>query len=211
MRNEKKLHDIIDFLGKQFLNINKLWLVGSSYERINLKKNLVKDIYNNKNFIRNIRGYQSFLIDATIELNLTLEGKYNVISRVKTPNSIEDKIRRYNSDIHENGKIAICKCLNDLFGARVILDEEISFSTISSFIETEETFRNKQVGLKCINSSKNGYEATHIYFKKEKDNSIFQWELQIWDTKNAGNNIESHKKYKQKYTHWESEMVERME
>ncbi len=62
----------------------------------------------------------------------------------------------------------------------------------------EEKYDHK---FKCIDSSKNDYVATHIYFKK--DNYNFQWELQIWDKKHEKFNYLSHKEYKQMYTDWE--------
>lgn len=46
-------------------------------------------------------------------------------TRVKTHNSIEYKIENYRSN-HEDGKIPINKCLNDLYGIRIILSEDIS-------------------------------------------------------------------------------------
>ena len=57
--------------------------------------------------------------------------------------------------------------------------------------------------MKCIDSSKKAYKATHIYFKQ--DNWNFQWELQIWNKENEINNINSHEKYKQGYVKWEKE------
>lgn len=199
-----RLLNSILFLGEQFLKINELWLNTSSYEKINLKNNLVRDIYD-KNLIENIRDYQSFLVNATIKLNLELEKEYNVFNRVKTPNSIENKIKVYNSPAHEYGKVAICKCLNDLFGARIILDNELSYGEIRDFIKNEIDLNKNNIDLKCIDSSKSGYKATHVYFKKDKDNSSFQWELQIWAAKDSNNNILSHEKYKQSYTKWENE------
>lgn len=63
---------------------------------------------------------------------------------------------------------------------------------------------NKYNGaLKCYDASKDGYVATHIYFKN--GNYSFQWELQIWDKFHEKTNIISHEQYKQEYTKWEKE------
>lgn len=176
-----------------------------------MKTTLIRDIYNDSDIIKMIRQYQSFLIEHTIELNLTLENLYNATSRVKTPNSIEDKIDRYNSNKHQNGKIPIYKCLNDIFGARIFIDEEKSFEQIQKSLQNK--YNDTPYKLKCIDSSKNGYKATHVYFikrknnKKEGENSIFQWELQIWSANNIHNNFESHKKHKQGYINWENKIT----
>lgn len=116
--------------------------------------------------------------------------------RAKLRNSIEFKIKNYILN-HENGEIPINKCLNDLFGIRIICKKEISNAQINELI------RNKFPNLKCIDSSKKDYKATHIYFKK--DNFSFPWELQIWNEINEKNNIYSHEKYKQDYVRWEKE------
>ena len=116
--------------------------------------------------------------------------------RTKSKNSIEYKIKNYNEN-HENGKVPISKCFNDLFGIRIICSKELSFNEILELINI------KYNNLKCIDSSKNEYKATHIYFKK--NNYTFQWELQIWNKKDEINNINSHEKYKQDYVKWEKE------
>lgn len=57
--------------------------------------------------------------------------------------------------------------------------------------------------LKCINSTKGKYVATHIYFGND-DNTKFQWELQLWSKENLESNLLSHAKYKQDYIKWEN-------
>lgn len=66
-----------------------------------------------------------------------------------------------------------------------------------------EFINMRHENLKCIDSSKKEYKATHIYFKQ--DNFNFQWELQIWNKIDEVNNIISHEKYKQDYAKWERE------
>lgn len=125
-----------------------------------------------------------------------LKLKSEINSRVKSQNSIEYKINNYMSEKHNNGKNPINKCFNDLYGIRIILSGSFKYDEIKEFVE-------KRYSLKCINSSKGEYVATHIYFKK--NNYSFQWELQVWDKEHEINNIRSHEKYKQDYTKWEKE------
>lgn len=89
----------------------------------------------------------------------------------------------------------INKCFNDLFGCRIIVNNDYELNYLLSLI-------NKLYpDLKCINASKNGYKAIHIYF--HNGNFVFPWELQIWLKKDEENNRQSHKLYKQGYTEWE--------
>ena len=95
----------------------------------------------------------------------------------------------------------ISKCFNDLLGIRIICKKELSFNEVLQLINT------KYDNLKCIDSSKNEYKATHIYFRK--DNYTFQWELQVWNKIDEIKNINSHEKYKQDYVRWENENKEK--
>lgn len=152
----------------------------------------------------NIVNYREFLNQNNIQLMMDFK-KFNSANatiniRTKAKNSIEFKIENYIKN-HEDGKIPINKCFNDLFGIRIICNEELSFDKVFKLVN------NKYSNLKCIDSSKNEYKATHIYFKK--DNFTFQWELQVWNKTDERRNINSHEKYKQDYIKWENENKER--
>ena len=124
----------------------------------------------------------------------TENSKINI--RIKTRNSIEYKIQNYTKN-HEDGKIPINKCLNDIFGIRLITKDNYSFDEIKIFM------KNKYPKLKVIDSTKGQYKATHVYFKE--DNFSYQWELQIWNENDEEKNIYSHEIYKQDYAKWERE------
>ena len=96
---------------------------------------------------------------------------YTVTARVKAQNSIEFKIQNYKTERHELGKVPINKCVNDLFGVRIILEIPLTFDQIHAFID--DSFGGKY---KCIDSSKGDYKAVHLYF--QADNQSFPWELQ---------------------------------
>ena len=100
------------------------------------------------------------------------------------------------SDFFE-GRIPIKKCLNDLFGIRYIIKEEISLELIKNHIKIQFP------KLKTIVALRDSYRAIHVYF--QRDNYIFPWELQIWRIEDSNLNKISHRKYKQAYTKWEKE------
>jgi hypothetical protein len=196
------LDQLICFINNEYLKINKEWGNSIYYKKINLKKNIVSNIYNKKEILDEIFNYRKFINERNIEIikNIKkLKIENNIITaRAKTQNSIEYKIKKYNSEEKYNyGKEPINKCLNDLFGIRIILSNYIEYRDIETFAE-----KNYQQ-LKCINAAKQEYIATHIYFKE--NNYIFPWELQIWCKDKEKSNINSHAKYKQDYTKWEKE------
>ena len=196
----EELEKLIDFIQSEYIEFNKKWKESNYYSKINLRNNLVCDLLDNELILEAIFNYREFINESNIQLIMdfkqfnTENSKVNV--RTKTKNSIEYKIKNYIEN-HENGEIPIDKCLNDLFGIRIIMNKRLTYNQIVEFIRT------KYKNLKCIDSSKKEYKATHIYFKQ--DNFNFQWELQIWNKEDENNNINSHEKYKQDYVKWEKE------
>jgi len=196
----EELEKLINLIKAEYIEFNKKWQNSPYYSHINLKINLVYNLSDNETLLNTIFNYREFINENTIQLLIDFKQfnseKSKVNIRAKTKNSIEYKISNYIKN-HESGEIPINKCLNDLFGIRIICSEKLTYNEISNFIN--EHYNN----LKCIDSSKQDYKATHIYFKQ--DNFNFQWELQIWNKVDEINNINSHEKYKQDYVRWENE------
>lgn len=198
MLNELK--KLIEFIEIEYLQFNDKWKNSVYFNKVNLRKLQVKQLKNDKLMLDVVFNYREFINDNNIQLIMDFKQfntkKAKVNTRVKAKNSIEFKIDNYINK-NENGEIPVNKCLNDLFGIRMICKECLTYEEIRDFVEKE--FNN----LKCINSSKDSYKATHIYFKK--DNFHFQWELQVWNEEDEENNIKSHEEYKQDYVRWEKE------
>lgn len=124
-----------------------------------------------------------YLMGADIEI------KY--FYRVKTRESIDDKIERFSS---REDQYPVNNWLNDIFGARIVLGD----SEIASVIDLLDEWQD-ELGLKnWYFRQKEGYKGLHIYFKN-RSNFYFPWELQIWDTKDVQNNIQNHEKFKRNF------------
>lgn len=195
-----ELEKLINFIQTEYMEFNQKWQKSDYYTKINLKNNQVCDLLENKDILNAIFNYREFINENNIQLSLDFKlfnnEKAKVNIRAKTKNSIEYKIKNYIQN-HENGKVPINKCFNDLFGIRIICTEAVTNKQIAELV------KNKFKDLKCIDSSKQEYKATHIYFKQNNFN--FQWELQVWNKIDEMNNINSHEKYKQDYVKWEKE------
>lgn len=177
------------------INVWDLYMMDNPSQRINLKKKLVCDIESNGNIEKNIFACRELLNDhiSALTFRLLTKGDIKGLSyRVKNKNSVEYKISNY-CQYHENGKVPINKCINDLMGFRIVSDYVFNNDILTSHI--------REQGIKCIDSSKDEYRAIHTYF--ERDNFSFPWELQIWMKKDEASNLDSHKRYKQGYTSWE--------
>ena len=190
---------LIQFIQTEYLDFTNKWRESNYYSKINLKSTQVCEILENKKILNIIMDYREFINENNIQLmmdfkkNNTNNSKVNI--RTKAKNSIEYKIENYNKN-HENGKVPINKCFNDLFGIRIICANKINYEEIENLIKA------KYRELKCIKAYRKEYKATHIYFKE--NNFTFQWELQIWNECDEINNIRSHEKYKQDYVIWEN-------
>lgn len=169
-----------------------------SEKSINLKKKLVINAREDAEILNIIWQYRSLVNDELVDIMFDLDtieySNSSVTSRVKAQNSIEYKLENYCIN-HENGRIPLKKCLNDLLGIRIVIDDDFTYQEVKQYMEVNFP------DYKCIDSSKLSYIATHIYF--ENGNSFFPWELQIWTKRDERNNFDSHKEYKQEYTEWE--------
>ncbi len=195
----KELEDLINYILKMYENTNNLWKKDKLHYSFNMKKTMVCDVYNNTELLTNILYYREFLLSNNIDTHMNNLSQ-KIEARIKNKNSIQYKVESY-TKTHENGNIPLNKCLNDIFGIRIIIEEQITQKEIMDWI------KEKYPKLKCINSNKLDYRAIHIYFGKG-NNSLFQWELQIWLKENKENNYKSHGIYKQDYIKWENERGE---
>lgn len=196
----EELCEIIKEIMRQYSIINECLKNASFYNPLNLKRKTIKDVYNDNKFYIYISKFRDYLNDNITESSnsiINCQSKYRVTTRVKTLNSIQYKIKNYYMN-HENGNIPIKKCLNDIFGIRIIINDDLNINIID-YISV--AFPN----IKVINSSKMNYKAIHVYFGNEIDNTCFQWELQIWNESDEQTNLKSHNIYKQDYVKWEKE------
>ena len=196
------LYSLIRAIQFNFDSINKYWQISENYMPLNMKKKRVEDVYKDESLLLYILNYRKFIndnISEVLDIIQKLKLKSVINTRVKAYNSIQYKIQNYVNN-HEHGKIPLKKCLNDIFGLRIILDMPLSYSEIKKFIDKEFP------QLKCIESARGKYYAVHVYFGND-DNYKFQWELQIWNKNQEKINLDSHAKYKQDYTKWEKENI----
>ncbi|WP_323011549.1 hypothetical protein [Castellaniella sp.] len=154
-------------------------------EKINLSRTIqrvpVDHIYKYRLTLH--ESVNDYLMQAEIDI------KY--FYRVKTRESIDDKITRFST--REN-QYPINNWLNDIFGARIILDTDDIQAIMDLLHDWQDEFGLKSWYLRNTNE----YRGLHVYFKN-KSNYYFPWKLQIWDTKDVQHNIESHEKFKRHF------------
>lgn len=197
-----ELKVLIQEIQTQYDYINDDWKNNVNYFPLNMKQKKVDDVYKDDKLLLHVFNYRKFINDNISDIlkNIDPSMYSNVInSRVKALNSIQYKIQNYETN-HENGKIPLKKCLNDILGFRIIISNDLDFG------KTKKTIEACFPGIKCIISERGKYKAIHVYFGNN-NNMNFQWELQVWDKIHEKSNLESHAKYKQDYTKWEHENI----
>jgi len=125
--------------------------------------------------------------DYLIKANIAIRYFY----RVKTRESIDHKIERYETG---DNQYPVNNWMNDIFGARIILDASLIAEVLELLDGWQEEFGLKNWYLR----NKDSYKGLHIYFKN-KNNFYFPWELQIWDKNDINQNIESHERHKRSF------------
>ncbi|MEY4978826.1 MAG: hypothetical protein RLZZ352_1096 [Pseudomonadota bacterium] len=138
-----------------------------------------------------IYRYRLTLHESINDYLMTANIDIKYFYRVKTRESIDDKIERFAS--REN-QYPVHNWLNDIFGARIVLDADEIEAVTNLLDEWQET-----LGLKnWYFRETGGYRGLHVYFKN-KSNFYFPWELQIWDAKDIQSNIQNHEKFKRNF------------
>lgn len=188
------------------------------YEKIyNLKKE-VRKLFDTDtsmfqgDFLLHLDNYHESLNLALIYNDLEFEySSWDLRSRIKQKDSIINKLIHYQTKKIDsgpsNGSFALKKCLNDLYGFRVVINE-LDHKSVE-FKDMLEALKVDCQLMKCYYRDDQGYKGTHLYFNN-KDNFYFPWELQVWSKQDAINNEVSHREHKLKrsYTAWPSEFVE---
>ena len=178
---------------------------GNGFLRFNQKSTKVKHLYVNPEPMEAVGGYVEFLKGCSLlkDFNGQYDG-YEVMSRVKNHNSIEEKIKDYCEYRKERGEISVNKCLNDLFGIRIIIDcDELLESDIESVVQDYGTAIFVEDKYVPARGESPPYKAKHLYFKCT--NEDYRWELQIWRAADQESNHESHKTHRYMYRGWESD------
>lgn len=174
---------------------------------INLRRMCVKDFVSSdpgkisEEFLDYIEKYYGILNSTLIMSDFDSDySNWDARIRIKQKESVQNKLYYYLFH-HNKGEIPVQKCLNDLLGFRLIIEDFSHDSTdTKSFLQSVK----KDLHLmKCYTRDKDGYLGTHIYFKNSK-NIYFPWELQVWNTSDAKKNEIAHSEHKAKrnYINW---------
>lgn len=198
---DEKLRDQIVGFQEAYNAFENCWLDyihRQNVEVINFKRKRIKelDISNTSGldlmlYIFLFRSYIAQNLPSSVTMYLDSIGIRR--SRVKEKISLMQKIYK-NIDYDKNGSsyIYITRCVNDVFGARIIVD---NIADTKALIDELMLAFPK---LRVTNANKStGYKAIHLYTNPSK--GCLPWELQIWQACDEISNTALHAEYKRDY------------
>ncbi|MEI7676766.1 MAG: hypothetical protein WCJ03_08310 [Bacteroidales bacterium] len=141
--------------------------------------------------VPHIYKYRLTLHESINDYLMTANINIKYFYRVKTRESIDDKIERFST---REDQYPVNNWLNDIFGVRIILTDDEIKSVMDLLDDWQDELNLKNWYLR----DKEGYRGLHIYFKN-KSNFYFPWELQIWDAEDIQSNIQNHEKFKRNF------------
>jgi ppGpp synthetase/RelA/SpoT-type nucleotidyltranferase len=182
----EKVETLIAEINRIHLDYSKDYFETGKIEKVNLSHTFSKVP------VQAILDYRLNLHESINDYLMTADLKgIDYVYRVKTSESILDKIKRFKE---RETAYPVNNVLNDIFGARIILESDQIAEVLNSLDDWKEKYGLKNWYLR----DKEGYIGIHVYFKN-KSNFYYPWELQIWDSKDVTSNIENHRLYKRNF------------
>ena len=189
MEKIQNIKQLVREINRLHFDFSNAYFESGKIEKVNLAKTLshvpASHVYK----------YRLTLHECINDYLMTADIEIKYFYRVKTRESIDDKMARY---VSREDQYPVNNWLNDIFGARIVLDA----SQIQSVIDLLDEWQTELSLKNWYLRDKEGYKGLHIYFKN-KSNFYFPWELQIWDEKDLQSNIQNHEKFKRNFIQWE--------
>lgn len=181
----KQIKQLVSEINRLHHDFSNDYFETGTIEKINLSKTIAHVP------APHVYKYRLTLHECINDYLMTADIEIKYFYRVKTRESIDDKIARYTS---REDQYPVNNWLNDIFGARIVLTE----TEIQTAIELLDDWQSELNLKNWYLRNKEGYRGLHVYFKN-KSNFYFPWELQIWDEKDLQNNIQHHEKFKRNF------------
>ena len=185
MDNIEKIKQLVSEINRLHRDFSKDYFETGRIDKINLSKTITHVP------APHIYRYRLTLHECINDYLMTAEIDIKYFYRVKTRESIDDKMQRFSS---REDQYPVNNWLNDIFGARIILTASEIQSVMDFLDDWQDELNLKNWYLR----DKADYRGLHVYFKN-KSNFYFPWELQIWDAADIQRNIDNHQKFKRNF------------
>lgn len=185
MNKINQVKQLVSEINRLHRDFSKDYFETGRVEKINLSRTI------NHVPAPHIYKYRLTLHESVNDYLMTADIDIKYFYRVKTRESIDDKIERFST---REDRYPVNNWLNDIFGARIIL----TAAEIANLMDLLDDWQDELSLKNWYLRNKEGYKGLHIYFKN-KNNFYFPWELQIWDAEDIQSNIQNHEKFKRDF------------
>ena len=185
MNKISQTKQLISEINRLHRDFSKDYFETGRVEKINLSRTITHVP------VPHIYKYRLILHESINDYLMTADIDIKYFYRVKTRESIDDKIERFST---REDQYPVNNWLNDIFGTRIIL----TTTEITAIMDLLDDWQDELSLKNWYLRNKQGYKGLHIYFKN-KSNFYFPWELQIWDVEDLQNNIQNHEKFKRNF------------
>ena len=185
MDNIEQIKQLVSEINRLHRDFSSDYFETGRIEKINLSKTIAHVP------APHVYKYRLTLHECINDYLMTANIGIKYFYRVKTRESIDDKIERFSS---REDQYPVNNWLNDVFGARIVL----SVDEIKVVMDLLDGWQDELSLKNWYLRNKEGYRGLHIYFKN-RSNFYFPWELQIWDAADMQSNIRNHEKFKRNF------------
>ncbi len=185
MDNIEQIKQLVSEINRLHRDFSSDYFETGRIEKINLSKTIAHVP------APHVYRYRLTLHECINDYLMTANIGIKYFYRVKTRESIDDKIERFSS---REDQYPVNNWLNDVFGARIVL----SVDEIKVVMDLLDGWQDELSLKNWYLRNKEGYRGLHIYFKN-RSNFYFPWELQIWDAADVQSNIHHHEKFKRNF------------
>jgi Region found in RelA / SpoT proteins len=185
MNKISQTKQLVSEINRLHCDFSKDYFETGRVEKINLSRTITHIP------VPHIYKYRLTLHESVNDYLMTADIDIKYFYRVKTRESIDDKIERFSK---REDRYPVNNWLDDIFGARIIL----TAAEITAVMDLLDDWQDELSLKNWYLRNKEDYRGLHIYFKN-KSNFYFPWELQIWDAEDIQSNIKNHEKFKRNF------------
>lgn len=199
-----QIEEIVHVVSDDYISFNKKFISDNQLNN-SLAELLVTDVYLYQQAQFN-QKYLKLLTCDLVQLRsynfekslgcLSQSPSYDFQYRVKDSTSMINKLQHYAylSDVKSEGKKFLMKCLNDLFGCRIVCNLDTNLDKIEKWLQDHKRIQNGSQ-ITYYYRDVQGYQGLHCYIKYYQRNLTLPWEIQFWDSKNEITNYQLHEKH----------------
>lgn len=195
VNNKNELKEVICIVDQAYVSLTNDFF--DKYPcTMNFNKLQLSEAIKSNVFITTSLNYMKFMSDNSFCDEMVKLYSLDVRRRVKTIDSLHNKMEQYLANSNIQGKVIINKSINDLIGVRFLVKDLNDH--LDDYIDFLKYLKNNNIITDIYrpyikNKDTSRYIGLHVYLKD--NNHHFPWEIQLWDPRSVEDNYSEHDKH----------------